>query len=104
MENRVLLLGNMPAPAGKPALPFCGCGKRTAQTEEDMKALTPAQVESYRHNGYLFPFPALSDPERAVCLAGLERYEWWLGSTVPQADLKWRTQPHALLPWYADLV
>jgi hypothetical protein len=69
-----------------------------------MKALTAAQVESYRHNGYLFPFPALTDPERAACLAGLERYETWLGSPVPQADIKWRTQPQALLPWYADLV
>ena len=69
-----------------------------------MKALTAAEVESYRHDGFLFPFPALSEQERAVCLAGLERYERWLGSTVPQADLKWRTQPHALLPWYAELV
>ena len=69
-----------------------------------MKALTAAQVDSYRHDGFLFPFPALSEQERAVCLAGLERYERWLGSTVPKADLKWRTQPHALLPWYAELV
>jgi non-heme Fe2+,alpha-ketoglutarate-dependent halogenase len=69
-----------------------------------MKALTAAQVESYRHNGYLFPFPALSDSERTHCLAGLDRYERWLGAPVPQADIKWRTQPHALLPWYADLV
>ncbi len=69
-----------------------------------MKALTAAQIESYRHDGYLFPFPGLSDPERATCLSGLERYEKWLGSTVPQADIKWRTQPQALLPWYADLV
>jgi len=69
-----------------------------------MKVLTTAQVESYRHNGYLFPFRALSEPERADCLAGLERYERWLGTTVPQADIRWRTQPHALLPWYANLV
>ena len=69
-----------------------------------MKALTAAQVERYRHDGFLFPFPALSEAERASCLAGLERYERWLGTPVPQGDLKWRTQPHALLPWYADLV
>ena len=69
-----------------------------------MKALTPARAESYRHNGFLFPFPALSESERATCLAGLARYEKWLGTTVPQADIKWRTQPQALLPWYADLV
>ncbi len=68
-----------------------------------MTVLTPAEVASYRHNGYLFPFPALGEAERATCLAGLARYERWLGSTVPQADIKWRTQPQALLPWYADL-
>src|SRR4030095_9141946 len=89
--------------AGKP-LPPSACGSRTAHVEDWMKALTAAQVESYRHNGYLFPFPALSDSERAHCLAGLGRYERWLGTPVPQADIKWRTQPHALLPWYADLV
>ncbi len=69
-----------------------------------MKVLTPDQVESYRYNGFLFPFPALDAAERQRCLAGLQRYEQWLGKPVPQADLKWRTQPHALLPWYADLV
>lgn len=68
-----------------------------------MKALTAAEVESYRHNGFLFPFPALGEDERAECLAGLERYESWLGKPVPKADLRWRTQPHALLPWYASL-
>ena len=69
-----------------------------------MKALTAAEVESYRHDGFLFPFLALSEQQRAQCLARLKRYERWLGSTVPKADLKWRTQPHALLPWYAELV
>jgi hypothetical protein len=69
-----------------------------------MKALTAAEVARYRYDGFLFPFPALSEAERALCLAGLDRYERWLGRTVPQADLRWRTQPHALLPWYAELV
>lgn len=69
-----------------------------------MKVLTPNQVESYRYDGFLFPFPALDEAERQRCLSGLQRYEQWLGKPVPQADLKWRTQPHALLPWYADLV
>ena len=68
-----------------------------------MAALTRAEVESYRHDGFLFPFPALDESEREACLAGLERYERWLGKPVPQADLRWRTQPHALLPWYAEL-
>ena len=69
----------------------------------EMKALTQAQVDAYRHNGYLYPFPALGEEERMACLAGLERYERWLGSPVPQADIRWRTQTHACLPWYADL-
>ena len=68
-----------------------------------MAALTRAQVESYRRDGFLFPFPALDAAERQDCLAGLERYETWLGKPVPQADIRWRTQPHALLPWYARL-
>ena len=68
-----------------------------------MKALTSAQVESYRENGFLFPFPALTEQERMEGLAGLDRYESWLGMPVPKADLRWRTQPHALLPWYARL-
>lgn len=68
-----------------------------------MAALTRAEVDSYRHNGFLFPFPALGEAERQACLAGLDRYERWLGMPVPQADIRWRTQPHALLPWYADL-
>lgn len=69
-----------------------------------MKALTAAQVESYRHDGFLFPFPALDERERLDCLAGVQRYEAWLGMPVTKAENKWRTQPHALLPWYADLV
>ena len=69
-----------------------------------MAALTRDQIESYRRDGFLFPFPALGEDERLACLAGLERYERWLGKPVPQADLRWRTQPHALLPWYANLV
>ena len=68
-----------------------------------MTALTRAEVERYQYDGFLFPFPALSEEQRAACLAGLERYERWLGMPVPKADLRWRTQPHALLPWYANL-
>ena len=38
-----------------------------------MKALTQEQVDSFRYNGFLFPMPALSPPEIATCLAGLNR-------------------------------
>jgi hypothetical protein len=82
---------------------FSDSGDRTTESEDDMTALTRAEVERYHRDGFLFPFPALTGEERAACLAGLERYERWLGKPVPQADLRWRTQPHALLPWYASL-
>ena len=36
-----------------------------------MKALTEAQVERYRHDGFLFPFAALSEAERAPDLSPL---------------------------------
>ena len=58
-------------------------GSRTTRAEEDMTALTSAEVERHRHDGFLFPFPALGEAERMTCLAGLERYERWLGTTVP---------------------
>jgi len=33
---------------------------------EEMKSLTPQQVESYRCNGFLFPVPALTPDEVAT--------------------------------------
>jgi hypothetical protein len=50
-----------------------------------MKALTQAQVETYRYDGFLFPVPALTAAEIATCLAGLERLETELGSPVAEA-------------------
>ena len=69
-----------------------------------MKALTPDQVESYRYNGFLSPFTALSPQETASCLAGLARFEQFIGMPVPKADMHWRSLTHACLPFYADLV
>ena len=69
-----------------------------------MKALTPAQVEAYRYDGFLAPFPVLTPAETAVCLAGLQRFETFIGSPVPKADMHWRSLTHACLPFYADLV
>ena len=37
--------------------------------------LTASQVEQYRHDGYLFPFPALSATELAECNDGLARFD-----------------------------
>ena len=69
-----------------------------------MKALTQEQVASFRHNGFLFPIPALTEPEIATCLAGLNRLETKLGSAVADADIKWRSQAHAHSPWFNDLI
>ena len=69
-----------------------------------MKTLTQQQVDSYRYNGFLSPFPVLSPEETAACLAGLQRFETFIGSPVPKADMHWRSLTHACLPFYADLV
>ena len=69
-----------------------------------MKSLTSEQVESYRCNGFLFPVPALTPEEIATCLAGLGRLERELGSTVADADIKWRSHAYAHSPWFNDLI
>lgn len=69
-----------------------------------MQALTPEQVASYRHNGFLFPLPALTPAEVATCLAGLDRFEAALGSPVAEADTKWRSHAHAHSPWFNALI
>ncbi len=69
-----------------------------------MKALTPSQVAAYRHDGFLFPVPALSPEEIATCLAGLARLEDELGCPVADADVKWRSHAYAHSPWFNDLI
>jgi hypothetical protein len=69
-----------------------------------MKALTPEQVASYRHNGFLFPIPALTDAEIATCLAGLQQLETELGSPVADADVKWRSHAYAHSVWFNNLI
>ncbi len=69
-----------------------------------MKALTQEQAAYYRHNGFVFPIPALTPTEIADCLAGLERLEAELGTTVADADVKWRSHAHAHSPWFNTLI
>jgi hypothetical protein len=69
-----------------------------------MKALTQAQVDSYRRDGFLFPIPALSPDEVVACLAGLARLEASLGCPVAEADVKWRSHAYAHSPWFNDLI
>lgn len=69
-----------------------------------MQALTSEQVASWRRHGFLTPFSLLSENEIEECLAGLARYEAWLGGRVNAAeDIKWRTMPYLLMPWAASL-
>jgi non-haem Fe2+, alpha-ketoglutarate-dependent halogenase len=69
-----------------------------------MKALTPEQVAAYRHDGFLFPIPALTPEEVATCLAGLDRLESELGLPVAEADIKWRSHAYAHSPWFNTLI
>lgn len=66
--------------------------------------LNAEQVDRYRHDGYLFPIPALSADEIAECVAGLARLERWLGKPVTQAERQWRSAAYVLLPWVDALV
>lgn len=69
-----------------------------------MKALTEKQVADFQRDGFLFPFPLLSETERQECLQGLARYEDWLGERVNATDeLRWRTMTYLFLPWVARL-
>lgn len=69
-----------------------------------MKALTADQVASYRHNGFLFPIPALHPDEIATCLAGLQQLETELGCPVAEADVKWRSHAYAHSVWFNNLI
>jgi non-haem Fe2+, alpha-ketoglutarate-dependent halogenase len=69
-----------------------------------MKALTPEQVASYHHNGFLFPIPALTDGDISTCLAGLQQLEIELGSPVADADVKWRSHAYAHSVWFNNLI
>src|SRR5437667_3827233 len=84
------------------------CGAVIARPFEAIKGpthmLTAQQVDRYRHDGYLFPLPALSPGEVAACLRGLTRFERWLGMPMTQADRKWRSAGYVFLPWVDALV
>jgi non-haem Fe2+, alpha-ketoglutarate-dependent halogenase len=69
-----------------------------------MKALTAAQVASFRYNGFLYPIPALTPEEIAYFLAGLGRLETGLGCPVADADVKWRSHAYAHSPCFNELI
>jgi hypothetical protein len=74
------------------------------EKEEMMKALTQEQLAYYRDNGFLFPIPALTQPEIEFFLAGLQRLETELGAPVAEADVKWRSHAYAHSPWFDKLI
>jgi hypothetical protein len=61
-------------------------------------------VDSYHTNGFLFPIPALTPDEVAICLAGLHRLEADLGCPIADADIKWRSHAYAHSPWFNNLI
>ena len=69
-----------------------------------MKALSEKQVRDYRHDGYLFPVPALTSAEAADALRNLERVEARLGAPLSQADKQYRLGAFTYLPWADELV
>lgn len=64
-----------------------------------MRVLTQKQAQRYRHDGFLFPLPALSSAEAAECFGQYEAYERWLSKPLSEADLKWRGLSYIFLPW-----
>jgi hypothetical protein len=56
-----------------------------------MKALTPAQVRSYHHDGYLFPVEGLRADEVRHYLAAVSDIEAHAGAPLPVGDKRWRS-------------
>ncbi len=70
-----------------------------------MKKLTQQQVERYRHDGFLFPMPALAADEAASYLALLDEIETHAGSSLSRKENGlWRSSPHVYLPQFDRLV
>jgi non-heme Fe2+,alpha-ketoglutarate-dependent halogenase len=66
--------------------------------------LTPQQVAQFKRDGFLSPFPLLSEAERQECLDGLARFEKFIGAPVNATEeLKWRAKPYTHLPWALKL-
>jgi hypothetical protein len=69
-----------------------------------MRVLSEERVAAWRRDGFLFPFPFLSAHEVQVCRDGVQRFEAWLGNRInAMPEMKWRTMPHLILPWAANL-
>jgi chlorinating enzyme len=65
------------------------------------KALTQAQVDSFRRDGFVFPVRALSAAEAADHAARVDDFE---ARTGEKASSRLRTKANLLTPWLAELV
>lgn len=69
-----------------------------------MNVLTQEQLRDYRHDGYLFPLPALTPEQASQGLQALEKLEAGIGSPLPKAEMKWRGAAYTYSPWVNELV
>ena len=65
------------------------------------KTLTEHQLGEYQQDGFLFPFPVLSDSEVATLRARLEDLEIREGGRLPP---RINRKPHLLLTWLNELI
>jgi ectoine hydroxylase-related dioxygenase (phytanoyl-CoA dioxygenase family) len=65
------------------------------------RRLTPAQVAAFRRDGYLFPMRALSAAEAQRYRTRLEAFEASHGGPLSSS---FRTKPHLVFAWVAELV
>jgi non-haem Fe2+, alpha-ketoglutarate-dependent halogenase len=68
------------------------------------RALSDAEVERYREDGFLCPVPALSPAEAGACRAWLEAFEAAQGRPLGRLPGQLRAKTHLLFPWIDGLV
>lgn len=67
-----------------------------------LNRLSEAQVAQYRHDGFLFPLPGITEEEVAYYRGCLEGYEREQGKPITQLDARYKS--HTLFPWSNKLV
>lgn len=65
------------------------------------RALTDAQIEQYRNEGYVSPVAALSSVEAAAARTKLEAYEADVGGSIGALE---RSKSHLLFTWVDDIM
>lgn len=68
------------------------------------KALTRDQIDCYHRDGYVFPFPALSQAAAAAYRRRLEEHEVRAGGRLSELGGPARFKNHLLLRWVNDLI